>query len=138
MPTWPELATWILLAQDAQDGAGDDGGQGGGFLQMILGNPLLLMLLLFAVFYLVLIRPRQRERAQMKQLLSNLQKNDRVITIGGIHGTVVNTSKDSNMVTLRIDDSNNTRIRVLRSAIDRIDTGDQTDEKDDKPKKDSG
>jgi preprotein translocase subunit YajC len=138
MPTWPELATWILLAQDAQDGGGDDGGQGGGFLQMILGNPLLLMLLLFAVFYLVLIRPRQRERAQMKQLLSNLQKNDRVITIGGIHGTVVNTSKDSNMVTLRIDDSNNTRIRVLRSAIDRIDTGDQTDEKDDKPKKDSG
>jgi len=136
MPTWPELAMWILLAEDGADAA--DEGKGGGILQMILGNPLLLMLLLFAVFYLVLIRPKQRERSQMKQLLSNLQKNDRVVTIGGIHGTVVNASKDSNLVTLRIDDSNNTRIRVLRSAIDRIDSGDQADEKDDKSKKESG
>jgi preprotein translocase subunit YajC len=48
-------------------------------------------------------------------MLGSLKKNDRVVTIGGIIGTVASTSQDGREVTLKIDD--NARLRVLRSAI---------------------
>jgi preprotein translocase subunit YajC len=49
-------------------------------------------------------------------MLENLKKNDRVITVGGIYGVVVNVAKGSEDITIRVDDGNNTRLRVVRSA----------------------
>jgi preprotein translocase subunit YajC len=77
------------------------------------------------LFYLMLVRPDRRKR---DQLLKSLKKNDRVVTIGGIFGTVVNVQKDAEDVTLRIDDGNNTRVRVLRTAIARIIASDAASE----------
>lgn len=72
------------------------------------------------LFYFMLIRPERKKRAETSSMLENMKKNDRVVTIGGIHGVVVNVQKDSEEVTLRIDDSTNTKMRVQRSAISRI------------------
>lgn len=77
-------------------------------------------LIIGVLFYFMLIAPERRKRKEMEQLLANIKKNDQVVTIGGIVGTVVNASPNSAVVTLRVDDGNNTRIRVLRSAIARV------------------
>jgi preprotein translocase subunit YajC len=57
----------------------------------------------------------------------SLKKNDRVVTIGGILGVVVNTQAGSDKVTIRIDESNGTRMEVLRSAISRVVNADSAD-----------
>jgi preprotein translocase subunit YajC len=77
-------------------------------------------LIIGVLFYFMLIAPERRKRKEMEQLLANNTNNDQVVTIGGIVGTVVNASPNSAVVTLRVDDGNNTRIRVLRSAIARV------------------
>ncbi len=69
-------------------------------------------------FYLIMIRPQRREAAEMANLLQNLKQNDKVVTIGGIHGTVVSATKDSDTVVIRVDD--NCKIRMTRSAIARL------------------
>jgi preprotein translocase subunit YajC len=116
--TWLDLSTplnQILLAQQPAAAAE------GGFLQTLTGmGPILPFALIGIVFYLMLMRPEQKKKKQQEQLLSALKKNDRVITIGGIAGTVVNAAPGSTFVTLRVDDSNNTRLRVLRTAISRV------------------
>lgn len=97
---------------------GEQGRVGGAWL------PLLPWLLIGALFYFMLLRPEKEKRQQMDKMQSDLKKNDRVVTIGGIFGTVVQSNQDAEDVTIRIDESNNTRIRVLRSSISRkLDTG---------------
>lgn len=104
----------LLLAQD--EPAGTPFGPFGSLLPFIL---------IAVLFYFMLIRPERKKRTETVKMLENMKKNDRVLTIGGIHGVVVNVQKDSEDVTLRIDDSTNTRMRVLRSAISRIITDDE-------------
>ena len=48
---------------------------------------------------------------------SRLKKNDRIITIGGIHGTVVSAPTDSNVLVIRIDESGSTKMKINRSAV---------------------
>jgi preprotein translocase subunit YajC len=102
----------LLAAADAQKpaapGAGAEGG--GSFLSFMA--PLFLIAI---IFYFLLVRPQKRERQKQDQLLKALKKNDRVVTIGGIVGTIVNIEPESKVVTLKIDD--NTRMIFLRSAI---------------------
>ena len=82
-------------------------------------NPLLQMapmLIVFAVmFYLIVLRPQHREQRARKEKLESLKKNDKVLTIGGIIGTIVDFSNDGSRVTLRVDDG--TRIKFTRSSI---------------------
>ena len=113
------VSAWILLAQDVGEGAP---------LPWYLNGPWIPFLLIGVMFYLLMIRPEQRKRAQMADMLGGLKKNDRVVTIGGIHGIVVNASAESDEVTIRVDENNNTRLRVLRSAISRVDEGGESEE----------
>lgn len=82
-------------------------------------NPLVQMapmLIVFVVlFYFIVMRPQQREQARRRDILNALKKNDKVLTIGGIIGTVVDFSGDGQRVTLRVDDG--TRIKFTRSSI---------------------
>lgn len=101
----------ILLLAEKGKGAGN-----------IFGNipfwvPLVAIGLLW---YFLLIRPQRSDRNKMKDMLANLQKHARVVTIGGIFGTVANVQKESESVTICLDDANNTRIKILRSAIARV------------------
>jgi len=117
----------LLLAQAAPAPAAPAGGAGGGgaggqgfWWEQILQTPILPFLLIGIVFYFLMMRPEQKKKKAQEKLLSALQKNDRVVTIGGICGTVVNSVPGSTYVTIRVDDSNNTRLRLLRSAISRV------------------
>ena len=67
------------------------------------------------LWYFLLFRPQRREKTKRDESLKELKKNDRVVTIGGIVGTIANISQDSREVTLKVDD--NTRITMLRNSI---------------------
>jgi preprotein translocase subunit YajC len=74
---------------------------------------LLPLLLLFVVFYFLLIRPQQKRQKQHKSFLEGLKKGDKVITSGGMYGTITGITDDS--VTLEIAEK--IRARVLKSSI---------------------
>lgn len=67
--------------------------------------------------YLLLFRGPRKKQQQHKQMVQTLEKNDRVRTIGGIIGTVVDVKDDE--ITLKVDESNNTKVKVAASAIGR-------------------
>ena len=75
--------------------------------------PFILMGLLFAVFYFILIRPQQKRQKEHRQLLENLKKGDKVMTTGGIQGTIVALS--DNVVTVEIADK--VKVKVGRNYI---------------------
>jgi preprotein translocase subunit YajC len=80
-------------------------------------SQLIFLALMFVLMYMILFRGPRKKQQQHKQMVQSLAKNDRVQTIGGIIGTVVDIKEDE--ITLKIDESNNTKIKILRSAIGR-------------------
>jgi preprotein translocase subunit YajC len=71
---------------------------------------------IFAIFYFLLIRPQQKQRREKQQMLGALKKGDRVVTTGGLHGTVVGLNEHT--AVLRIADQ--VRVEVDRGAIARV------------------
>jgi preprotein translocase subunit YajC len=69
------------------------------------------------VMMFILFRTPQKQKQQQKKLEQSLEKNDRVLTIGGIYGTIIDIKEDE--VTLKVDESNNTKIKIVRKAISR-------------------
>jgi len=96
--------------------AGDpNGGSAGGRPSLFGGSSWIFIGLMFAMMYLILFRGPRKKQQQHKQMVTTLAKNDKVRTIGGIIGTVVDVKGDE--VVLKIDESNNTKIRIASSAI---------------------
>ena len=91
------------IAYAAAAPAGGAGGIGA-FLPLIL---------IFVVFYFLLIRPQQKQAKQHQQFLSDLKTGDKIITRGGIHGTI--TGLTDTVVTLEI--AKDIKIKVSRDAI---------------------
>jgi preprotein translocase subunit YajC len=73
--------------------------------------------LMFVLMYLILFRGPRKKQQQHKQMIQALAKNDKIQTIGGIIGTVIDVKDDE--ITLKIDESNNTKMKIVRSAISR-------------------
>ena len=96
-----------ILAQRDAAPRGDNG--------WVMWIPLIAML---PIWYLLLIRPQQKERAKRQDLLNALKKNDRVVTTSGMIGTVAMISQDGREITLKFGD--NVRIPFLRSAIETV------------------
>ena len=71
--------------------------------------------LMCVVFYFLLFRGPRKKQQKHKKMVQSMQKNDRILTVGGIYGTVVDI-KD-NEITIKIDESNNTKMRISRNAI---------------------
>jgi preprotein translocase subunit YajC len=84
-----------------------------------------LMYALPVLMLIMLFRSNSRQKREQQNALANLKKNDKVVTTGGILGVVVAIKDNEDEVTLRVDDTSNTRIRVLRSSIVRITSGEQ-------------
>ena len=73
--------------------------------------------MLCVMFYLIIFRGPRKKQQQHKQMVQSLERNDRIRTIGGILGTVVDVKDDE--ITLKIDESNNTKIKITLSAVGR-------------------
>jgi preprotein translocase subunit YajC len=86
---------------------------GGSPWVQFLQSPLPVLIVMGAIFFFLVIRPQQRERQKREAMLGSLKKGDRVITSGGLIGTIVGLSDQT--VTLKIADS--VRVECLRSAI---------------------
>jgi preprotein translocase subunit YajC len=110
----------LILAQAAKEGGGAPGEGAGGWGEGIFGSMMFPLMITLVLMYFLLMRPEQRKRKDMERQLSTLKKNDHVVTIGGIAGTIVVANEGSKFVTLRIDDSTGTKVRVLRTAISHI------------------
>lgn len=79
-------------------------------------NPILNLvplILIFVIFYFMLIRPQKTKEKEHQKMLNSLNKNDEVVTSGGIHGTIVNV-KDKTVV-LRIDE--NVKLEIDKNCI---------------------
>jgi preprotein translocase subunit YajC len=96
----------------AMGGSGGGEGAGGGFGAFL---PLILM---FAIFYFLLIRPQQKKAKAHKQLLSAIKKGDRVVSSGGLHGLVTGLTDD--VVTVEI--APKVRVKIARGSISGVST----------------
>jgi preprotein translocase subunit YajC len=76
------------------------------------------IVLIFAVFYFILIRPQQQRQREAKEMLKKLKRGDRVVTGGGLLGTVQRTRDDSNEIEVEI--APNVRVMVLRDTISSV------------------
>lgn len=90
-----------------------DPGAGGALVQ------LLPFVLIFGIFYFLLILPQQRQRRKVQEMLSNLKTGDRVLTSGGVYGTIV-SFRDVNVVQLEV--ASQVKLEVARSAITAVET----------------
>jgi preprotein translocase subunit YajC len=74
------------------------------------------IIIMFAIFYFLLIRPQQKRAKQRNAMLAALKKGDKVVTIGGMHGTIQDLTDDT--VTLRI--AHNVNVTFDRGAVNTV------------------
>ncbi len=101
-------------------GATGGAGSGGGLTAFV---PLILM---FAIFYFLLIRPQQKKAKEHQNMINSVKKGDRVITSGGIHGRI--TAVDDTTITLEVAEK--VRIKVSRGNIGTVSPGSASAEKE--------
>ncbi|MBT3201086.1 MAG: preprotein translocase subunit YajC [Phycisphaerales bacterium] len=82
------------------------------------------------LMFIIMGRPKRKAEKKRKEMLSQLKKGDKVTTIGGIMGTVLEVRDDE--VTIKIDEGSNTRMRFARWAVRGVGVDAKTDEPDDK------
>lgn len=83
------------------------------------------LLITAILFYFIMLRPQKQKEQAIRDKVNALKENDRVVTIGGIHGVVTNVQRDVERVTIRVDEATGTKLRVNMSAIARVVTGDE-------------
>lgn len=88
---------------------------GGGLLTML---PMIGAIVL--IFYFLIIRPQNKRQRESKAMLGALKKGDKIVTAGGIHGQV--TAVKENTVTVKVDDSTNTKVEFSKSSISSVTT----------------
>lgn len=83
------------------------------------------LIVIFAIFYFMIIRPQQKREKDRRNMLSSLKEGDDVVTIGGIYGKILNLKED--VVTLDVGDK--IKIKVTRAAIGNVLKKSEKDEK---------
>ncbi len=94
------------MISEAYAMAGSSGGQQG-------YESIIMLVLMFAIFYFLLIRPQQKRAKQHRELVGNLKSGDQIISAGGLHGKIV--SVEENVVTLEV--ANGVKVKMNRTAI---------------------
>lgn len=118
---FPEL----LLAQETANtatGATAEQPASGGTGDLWL---LLLMPVALVVFMMLVMKPQQKDQKQREQMLAELKKNDRVVTVGGILAKVAIVSPETKSVKLVLDEKSGSCMTVTMSSIARVLTGDE-------------
>lgn len=108
---------------------------GGGFMGVGGLEPLIPLVLIFVVFYFLLIRPQQKKAKAHKEMLAAVRRGDRVVTAGGLIGTVAKAINDRE---LQLEIADGIRVRVMRGMIAEVLTRTESaasQEEDEKPDK---
>ncbi len=82
-------------------------------MSMEMLGTILPLLLMFAIFWFLLIRPQQKRQKAIREMHSNLQKGDKIVTIGGLHGVI--DSIDEDIVVILVND--NRKLTFDRNAV---------------------
>ena len=109
------MLDFLVLFAEAQPVAGNGGGGENNLLFFVIMLPAILVLMWF-----LLANPNRKQEERLRQMLNALEKNDRVMTIGGLIGTVHSIDKEQNEIVLKVDEANNTRIRFHLTAINTV------------------
>ena len=96
-------------------GSGSEGGGGAPLVQLL---PFVLM---FLVLYLLILRPQIRKQKAQQRMIDELEKGDRIVTTGGIHGVILNIKDDVLVVKI----AENVKVDLSRAAVQRVKNGDQ-------------
>ena len=99
---WTPFGISPAYAQDAAGGAG-------------IVMQLLPLVLIFVVFYFLLIRPQQKKMKEHREMLTQLKRNDRVVTAGGIVATITKVKDGSDEIEAEI--APNVRVTIVRGTI---------------------
>ena len=106
------LAVALLFADQQPPAGANRGGEIMSVLQFAL--------IIGAGMFFLFVLPGRQEKKRRAAFLSGIKKNDHVITASGIYGVVTDISKETNKVTLRIDESTGAKIRMELTAIARV------------------
>ena len=100
----------MFISEAWAQSAGGAGGLGGieQFLPLVL---------IFVVFYFLMIRPQQAKQKKHKEMVKNLRRGDRVLTNGGLFGTVAKVITDSE---IQVEIAEGVRVRILRTAVTEV------------------
>lgn len=128
MKIWMTMMSLLAQAAPSGGGAGGTGAPSGPTTTPIGPGPsmnIFLALLMAMVVFMFLSQRSQtkKKERERKNMFDRLSKNDRVLTIGGVIGTV-HTIKEGHEVILKVDESTNTKMTFVKSAIQRIITDD--------------
>jgi preprotein translocase subunit YajC len=96
------------------------GSDGGGLFSTVI-----MFALIIAIFYFMILRPQQKRQKERDQLLNNLKKGDKVITTGGVHGTIVGMEDK----TILVQVADNVKIKYEKSSIATVTRSGETEVK---------
>jgi len=97
----------LLFATPQAGGATGEGGATSGIITFLP------FILIIAIFYFLIIRPQNKKQKEEQKMRESVRKGDKIVTIGGIHGTVSNVREST--IIVKVDD--NTKIELSKTAI---------------------
>jgi preprotein translocase subunit YajC len=103
------MLNFFILFAEANQGGGDSG------MWIFLMLPAVLIIMWF-----LMVSPQKKQEERLRKMLNSLEKNDKVMTVGGLIGTVHTIDKEQNEIVLKVDDANNTRIRFHLTAVSTV------------------
>jgi preprotein translocase subunit YajC len=89
--------------------------QGDGGMWLFVALPVILLIMWF-----LMVNPQKKQEERMKKMIASLDRNDKVMTVGGIIATVHAIDKEQNEIVLKVDDANNVKMRFHLTAISTI------------------
>ena len=108
--------TWIIAATEA----------GGESINPLAGFWMFIPLIL--IFWLLIFRPQKKERQRRQQMIENIRKGDKVVTIGGVHGVVKKIEDSEVVLAIDAEAKDKVRVRISKSAVHDVKTsGEEAD-----------
>jgi preprotein translocase subunit YajC len=125
---WLDWLQMLLAQAQNQPAPAQEPAAGG------LSFPMMALIMILVLGYFMIWAPERKKQKAFKDQLGSLKKNDRVVTIGGIYGTVANINREADKVTLKVDDGSNFKLDFTLGAISRVIVAEnQGDKGGDKP-----
>jgi preprotein translocase subunit YajC len=90
-------------------------GPNGSFWQLIVP-----FLPIIPLFYFLFIMPQQQQEKKRRAMIDSLKKNDKVLTTGGIYGTVMSVDAKADKVVLRVDDERGVKLAITKASVGRV------------------